>query len=151
MRIRAANKGDLATIIQLLDMANLPTKDCAETIDFFIVAEEEKRIVAVGGLEVHDTDGLLRSVAVVPDQRNSGVGRAICSALEIKAAQAGVERLFLLTETAVPYFLGLGFDLLQREHTPPGIQATKQFSDLCPITAHVMSRGVKPVSGRKKS
>ncbi len=149
MRIRKANKNDLATIVQLLEMSNLPTEDCAEQIGAFMLAEENKRIVAVGGLEVHGKVGLVRSVVVIPDRRRSGVGRAICAELEGRAAGAGVERLFLLTESAFSYFLGLGFELVRREDTPLEIQATKQFGGICPSTAKVMFRAVKSSSAKE--
>ncbi|MEW8506088.1 MAG: arsenic resistance N-acetyltransferase ArsN2 [Candidatus Thiodiazotropha sp.] len=136
--------------MKLLEMCNLPTQDCTEQIDGFILVEEEERVVAVGGLEVYGKEALLRSVAVVPDRRSAGLGKAICSELELRAAGAGVERIFLLTEDAVPYFLGLGFELVQREETPPVIQATKQFGSLCPSTAKVMNIRVR-ISGSENN
>lgn len=148
MHIREAEKNDLTAIIQLLEMGNLPTEDCAEQIGAFILAEENKRTVAVGGLEVHGQEGLLRSIAVVPDRRGSGVGRMICSELGARAAKSGVERLFLLTESAAPYFLALGFEMVQRKDAPAAIQATRQYRGLCPITATVMFRAVKSASER---
>lgn len=143
MRFRQASAEDLAPIVSLLERSELPTDDCRERIDGFVLLEDGENIIATGGLELHGKEGLIRSIVVVPDRRGTGIGRCVCAKLEKRAGAAGIERLFLLTDNAVPYFLGLGYQLLRRADTPPEIRATKQFSSLCPGSAKVMFRRVE--------
>lgn len=63
-----------------------------------------------------------------------------CQQLFKQAAARDVTELYLLTTTAESFFADLGFDRIQREDTPPAIQQTSEFHDLCPETATCMRR-----------
>ena len=47
-----AHKDDLTEITELLNFSHLPSSDCIEHINSFLVFEDKKKIIAVGGLEV---------------------------------------------------------------------------------------------------
>ncbi len=143
VNFRDAKKRDLGTIVGLLELSGLPTGDCREQIDGFVLVEEHGRIVATGGLELHGKDALMRSIAIVPNRRNTGIGKTLCTELERRAAALGVENLFLLTEHAGAFFTGLGYQAINREDAPPSIQSTRQFSGLCPCSARLMFRKIK--------
>ena len=139
-QIRAATKSDLFTINNLL-LKNALTIDGTKTyLDHFLVAIQSGSIVGVAGLEVIGKYGLLRSVAVDEDCRGLGIADSLCSALEERAVQRGIRRLYLLTESADRYFSTRGYTTIIRDDAPLPIQKTKQFSALCPDSATLMGR-----------
>lgn len=138
--LRQADGDSMAYVERLLAQADLPTEDLGGTHSRFYVARTNGSRVAVGGLEVYGTVALLRSIAVEPERRGSGYGRAIVNALEAEARSAGVETLYLLTTTAATFFDGLGYTEISREEPPPQIQETTQFSDRCPTAAVPMRK-----------
>jgi amino-acid N-acetyltransferase len=54
------------------------------------------------------------------------------------AHELGVKELYLLTTTAEKFFPKLGFDSIDRDNVPTPIQATEEFSSICPSTAVCM-------------
>jgi len=142
IQYRAATKEDLPRIKEILSQNNLPADDCGCHTENFIVSQKEGKIIGVGGLEVYGAFGLVRSIAVIPECRSQGIAREIFTLVEVLANDRGVNTLYLLTETAADYFRKLGFSVNSRAETPEAIAATKQFSELCPSTAEVMSRDI---------
>ena len=90
-------------------------------------------------LEQYGPDALLRSVLTVPDRRNGGVGTMLVKRVSAAAADQGVERLWLLTETAAPFFARLGFAETQRANAPASMQETTEFRSVCPASATCMT------------
>jgi len=140
MNYRDATQNDLEAIRGLLDICNLPSVDCEEHLNNFILVQENNNVIGVGSLEVYNNVGLLRSIAVLPNSRNNGVGTIIYELVEKRALDLGVKFLYLLTESADEYFSSFGFSLKERNDVPLLIMKTKQFKDLCPSTAKVMYR-----------
>ncbi len=129
---------DLPQVEQLLQSNGLPFEDCREHINNFIGIFGETELIAIGGLENWGKTGLLRSVAVRANKRGKAYGSGIVRALHQRATQLGIETLYLLTESAEPYFHSLGYRILDREKLPPEITRTKQFQSLCPASAQAM-------------
>lgn len=123
-------------IKNILASCSLPTEDidASTAVKFFGIYHGEV-LAAIVGLELYAGVGLLRSLAVLPEQRGTGAGKALVQHAEAVALQHGVEQLYLLTTTAEPYFLRLGYNLTPREKAPEPIQATSQFSGLCPASS----------------
>ena len=140
MNYRDAKYADLKAIRELLQAGDLPSVDCEEHLDNFILVENEGEIVGLGGLEIYDDIGLLRSIVVVPDNRGNGIGKKICDLIEKRATSLGVKVLFLLTESAEGYFSNLGFSVRSRNEVAASIKGTKQFKELCPSSAKMMVR-----------
>ena len=65
MNYREATAADLAAIKALLNASKLPSSDCDKHIKNFIVVEHRGKVIGSGGLEVCDTDGLVRSIVVL--------------------------------------------------------------------------------------
>ena len=147
MKLRSASRVDLGDIKELLIVSNLPTEDITEHLDGFIVCEEAGKIIGVGGLEVHGTNGVVRSIAVKPENQTKGFGKLIYKSIEHEALRLGVTTLYLLTETAEGYFVKLGFAVMDRTDVPKSIMNSKQFRFLCPSTAKLMFRRL---SGRNE-
>jgi amino-acid N-acetyltransferase len=85
---------------------------------------------------------LLRSLAVAPAFRSSGIAHKLVAFVESLAATHDIKELFLLTTTAERFFLGLGYSPAARMAAPPVIQATPQFSNLCPSSSAFLVKNV---------
>ena len=132
---------DHARVAELLAECGLPTSDLAPgSIEAFLGCGDPSRPGGVVGLEVHGRYGLLRSLAVAEGARGAGCGKALVSGLEARARQRGLESLYLLTETAEPFFAALGYRRVQRGDVPQPIRATSEFASICPDSAAVMRK-----------
>jgi amino-acid N-acetyltransferase len=141
--LRPARAGDLPEIERLLEASSLPVTGVADALSGFSVAESSGSVVGVAGLEVCRDHGLLRSVAVAPEWRGRGVGRALVTRVIADAESRGIQALYLLTTTADQYFPSLGFSRTTREQVPEAIRATSEFRSLCPESAVVMTRAMR--------
>ena len=110
-------------IESLLERFNLPVSDLAknEHVTLF-EALENSLLIGVIGIEVYEDTGLLRSLAVAEEQRDHGLGRRLIEHAEVWAARAGIQSLWLLTETAAGYFEKLGYESVPRSAAPKSFQ-----------------------------
>lgn len=138
--LRPAQPADLPSIERLLTASGLPLAGVAETLHGFVVAESEGEIVGSAALEACCNDALLRSVAVAPEWRSRGLGRALVTRVIADAEARGLRALYLLTTTAEHYFPSFGFRPITREEVPAEISATDEFQGACPASAVVMCR-----------
>jgi len=122
----------LAQLEALLRLNNLPTQDCAAQTQNFYAMFDGDELIAAGGLEPAANYALLRSIVVKKQYRASGLARSISEYLISLAEAEGRQAVYLLTETAGPYFQKLGFTPLPRAEVPAAILQTRQFSALCP-------------------
>lgn len=141
--IRPATPADLPGVERLLEDGNLPLTGVREALKDFVVAEAEGDLVGVAGLEICCDDALLRSVAVAPEWRSRGVGRALVTRAISDAEARGMRALYLLTTTAEHYFPSFGFKKISREEVPEAVRATDEFTKACPASAAVMSRSLR--------
>ena len=139
MNYKNASLKDFKIIQSLLKQTKLPYEDCKEHIDNFILIEKDSQVIGIGGLELYNNLALLRSIAVIPKLQGKGLGIKIYNKLKEKAINSGVNRLFLLTQTADIFFEKQGFIKVERDKIPEQIKKTKQFSSLCPSSAIIMS------------
>lgn len=145
LRIRVANTADLVGITELLTAAGLPSAGVSDWLSEFLIAEHDSAIVGSAGMEIYGASALLRSVAVRSSHRGQGLARQLVEDLLDRARRKGLHRIYLLTETAAPYFQQLGFALLPREHVDRAVQASKEFQDLCAETAIAMAQSLQLV------
>jgi amino-acid N-acetyltransferase len=138
--VRSARPEDTRAVEELLDQSGLPTAGVAEWLPHFLVAEFEGQVVAVAGLELYGASALLRSVAVTPTWRGSGLGRQLVDRLVSEARQEGVHDIYLLTTTAEHYFPRLGFACIRRDDVPKEVQGSVEFTGACPASATVMQK-----------
>jgi amino-acid N-acetyltransferase len=141
--LRDAQPADLPAVLALLGRAHLPTAGVADTLPYFVIAEDRGRIVGAVGLELYGASALLRSAAVEESWRGCGVGRTLIDrALEI-ARDRGIADVFLLTMTAEHYFPRFGFSCVSRESVTPEIQGSVEFQEACPASAVVMRKWLR--------
>jgi amino-acid N-acetyltransferase len=112
----------------------------AAWLGHFLVADSEGDVVAVAGLESYGASALLRSVAVSPEWRGSGLGRQLVDRLLTEAREQGIQDIYLLTTTAEHYFPRLGFGCITRDDVPEPVRDSVEFRDACPASATVMRR-----------
>ena len=139
-QVRRALPDDLTAVEQLLTASGLPLDGVRDAFSTFVVADTGHELVGVAGLEVCCDNALLRSVAVRPEWRSHGVGRALVTRVVSDAEARGLRALYLLTTTAERYFPSFGFRTISRDDVPAEVRATAEFQDACPASATVMCR-----------
>ena len=138
-----ARPHDLRGALDLLGRSELTEQDVAERWGhYFVVREDDGRVVGVAGLEVHGEDGLLRSVAVDADYRGQGLAASLVEAAVERAERLELRAVYLLTTTARDYFARRGFADCPREEAPAAIRESWEFRTGCPSTAAFMKRPV---------
>jgi amino-acid N-acetyltransferase len=140
--LRVARMADLPAIEQLLVSTGLPVAGVADSLSGFLVAEslDTRRIVGVVGLEICcDEYALLRSTAVEPEWRGSGLGRRLVERAIVEAESRGIKAMYLLTTTAERYFPSFGFVRTTRDAVPDDVKQSVEFREACPASATVMS------------
>lgn len=138
--LRPAAPADLAAVERLLTASSLPLDGVREALGTFVVAEAKGDIVGVAGLEICCDNALLRSVAVQPEWRSHGLGRALVTRVISDAEARGLRALYLLTTTAERYFPSFGFRAISRDEVPEDLRKTAEFRGACPASATVMCR-----------
>ena len=143
LRAEPARPHDVKDALDLIRRSDLPDKDVAERFGhYFVVHEDDGRVVGVAGLEVHGEDGLLRSVAVNADYRRQGLGSSLVEAAVERAQKLELRSVYLLTTDAQDYFVRVGFVECPRDEAPPAIRESWEFTTGCPETAVFMKRPV---------
>lgn len=95
--------------------------ELSENVRDFVVIEEKGNVAACGALHLYGTHlAELRSVAVMPDCKGRGYGRAIVSALLEESRRHRVSCVCLFTR-ARDFFAHLGFTVAQRSELPDKI------------------------------
>ena len=140
--VEPAGEADAGAIRDLLGRNGLPTSDLSTGRPEFVVVRSAEHIIGTGALERFGETALLRSVAVEPQWRGSGVGRVLIRELERRARAAGVGELILLTLTAADFFRRLGYGAKDRARVPDAVLASAEFESLCPASAFCMAKAL---------
>lgn len=136
--ITPASAEDLEPIKALLVANGLPVAGVDDHWKTFIIARDGGKIVGCGGAEAYQFAALIRSVAVDPDYRSSGIGRRIVRQLLDRLASRGLREFYLLTTTAEEYFKKRGFKPIDRDEVHPQLLSSREFQDACPASAVAM-------------
>lgn len=136
--IQPAAAADLDAIKSLLTSNELPVAGVDEHWRTFLVARDGNKIVGCGGAEAYQFAALIRSVAVLPEYRSSGIGRRLVRQLLDRLASRGLREFYLLTTTAEDYFRKRGFKTIDRDEVHPQLLSSREFQDACPSSAICM-------------
>ncbi|MFW9917475.1 MAG: arsenic resistance N-acetyltransferase ArsN2 [Candidatus Thorarchaeota archaeon] len=136
--LKQATEEHLSRIVNLLKENNLPSEDIPSKMNYLFLGYAGSQFVGIGGLEIHENYGLLRSLTVEEPARGQGYGKAICMKLIDYAKEKRILKIYLLTETAQAFFAKLNFEKIDRNTAPPAIQKTAEFATLCPDSAVCM-------------
>jgi amino-acid N-acetyltransferase len=140
--IRRATRSDQRRVEQLLSSLHLPTAGVADWIDRFWVADHAGSPVGVAGVEQYGNAALLRSVAVDPSWRDTGIGRTLVETALATARAEGADSVYLLTTTAERYFPRFGFERITRDEVPDSLRESVEFREACPASAVVMRKAM---------
>ena len=138
-RIDTASPADLVDYRELLARAGLPPEGLAECLPDALVARRDGLLQGAVALETYGDQALLRSLVVAPATRGGGLGGALVDAALALARRRGVATVYLLTETAAPFFAHRGFATLARADVPTAVQESVQFRSVCPQSAIAMT------------
>lgn len=123
--VRKAGMRDIPHVLALINSyaaegVMLPRTEfeLSENIRDFSVAYEDERLAGCGALHFYSpVSAEVRSLAVLPEFKRHGVGRAVVEALEAEAREHELESLFAFTY--VPeFFAKLGFAEVERGELP---------------------------------
>lgn len=143
LELRRAAPEDLGAIENLLSICLLPHSDIRHETATFFVAETERGIIGVAGIEdCGERCGLIRSVGVMPGYRKQHVARQLLQRVVAHAAERDLRQLYLLTGSASDYFGQLGFVVAERNRAPAGVKASRLFRELCTGSATLMHRAL---------
>jgi amino-acid N-acetyltransferase len=128
--VRHARTGDVAEIRELVDLYSArrillskATVTLYEDVPDFLVAEVAGVVKGCGALHVLWEDlAELRTLAVAPDARGRGLGRALVAALLDRARELGVRRVFCLTFER-EFFRTCGFQEIEGTPVSPEVFA----------------------------
>lgn len=140
-----ATVADLTDVEALVAAAELTLDGLAACVaggTAVICREHDGCLLGVAATERHGDCALLRSVAVHAPVRGHGLGRALVDRALADARAGGAREAWLLTETAEPFFAGLGWTLADRSDAPADVAASVEFASACPTTAIAMRRPI---------
>jgi arsenite methyltransferase len=134
--LRPAVPADREAIEALLRKESLPVDGLR--IEDSLVAVEDTRVAGAITLERYETSAMLRSLVVVDDQRNNGIGfRLVAGALEV-ARWSGIGEVHLYTENAQGYFSKFGFEAVSGQFIKEACAESALVSGQCCTTATAM-------------
>jgi amino-acid N-acetyltransferase len=122
----------------LLERSGLPLEGVSVRLVTLVARDAGAGVIGCAALEEFASGALLRSVAVDPQLRGSGLGARLTRAAMTLAAARGHQQLFLLTTTAAGFFPRFGFTPVDRADVPDDVRGSVEFVSACPATALVM-------------
>jgi amino-acid N-acetyltransferase len=138
-----ATDADLADVVGLVAAAGLTLAGldaCVSGGTVVVCREHDGCLLGVAATERYGDVAFLRSVAVRAPAQGHGLGRALVERALADARAAGAREAWLLTETAEPFFSGLGWIRADRAETPAAVASSVEFVSACPATAIAMRR-----------
>lgn len=151
MQTRRAEPSDWPEIRDLLSASGLPLDGTAEAFATGVVVRDGDRLVGCAAIEPYDGAALLRSVAVAPDRRRTGVGTLLVHAAEGLARDRRAASLLLLTESAEAWFGRLGYSVIDRSTVPADVAGSIEFETACSTSAVAMRRDLAQAAVQRDS
>jgi len=125
LRMRKASMSDIQPLLRLINgyaakgvMLPRTEFEISENIRDFTLAFSEDTLAGCGALHFYSPgSGEIRSLAVAPEVKSRGIGRALVETLEAEARQFGLQSIFAFTYVD-PFFRKLGFVEVERGELP---------------------------------
>jgi len=126
-------------MVALLRAQGLPFSDITgEHLEHFFFIGSGGSPTGLVGLEIYDTDALLRSLVVAEHARSRGIATMLVQHVEDYAASRRISTVYLLTTTAEGFFELRGYAHIDRAMAPAAIRSTREFASLCPASSAFM-------------
>lgn len=116
----------------LLEMEGLCFNDINVEDVLLFEVRINKNVIGYFGYELYDNNALFRSMVVAPEFRKMGNGKLIWDEARARLVNEHVDKVFLLTNTAAPFFKSQGFVEIPRSSVPKAIASTTEFIEFCP-------------------
>lgn len=145
LEISIADISQQKAIVALLSGYNLPTIDLETGNRTFLTAMDDETLVGCVAIELYESAGILRSLAVHPEWKELGMGKKLTEAAEKWSAENGIEQLFLLTTTAARFFEKLNWQITDRANVPEQVAGSSEFASVCPSSATCMTKNVTTI------
>jgi arsenite methyltransferase len=130
--IEEARADDAQAIEGILAAVSLPGFGVRESISNFLVARAGSKVLGCAGLELYGEAALLRSLAVLPEQRGRGLGGRLAREILKRAQRLGAREAVLLTTTVQAMAASMGFQAVSRESVPEAVRGSWEFrADYC--------------------
>lgn len=123
---------DRQEIQALLEMEGLCFNDINHADVHLFEVKSNKEVIGYFGYELYDNNALFRSMVVAPEFRKKGYGKLIWNEAIERLINEKVDNVFLLTNTAAPFFKTQGFVEIPRASVPKAIASTTEFIEFCP-------------------
>ena len=125
LTVRKAAMRDIPNILSLINSyaaagVMLPRTEfeMSENIRDFSVGYDGNRLMGCAALHFYTpTTAEVRSLAVLPDNKQHGIGRALVESLEDEARENDLEAIFAFTYVE-QFFSRLGFEVIERGELP---------------------------------
>lgn len=125
LTIRKASMPDIHALLDLINsyaaegiMLPRTEFEMSENIRDFTLAFSDGQLIGCGALHFYSpTSGEVRSLAVDPQAKSRGIGRAVVEALEAEAIEYRLESIFAFTYVTA-FFQKLGFEEVERGALP---------------------------------
>lgn len=138
--------GGILDLIEPLEAAGVLVKRSREKlemeIDHFTLMLRDGLTVACGAVYPYPADGMaeLACIAVRPDYRSGGFGASLIAALERRAADLGMNAVFVLTTQAMHWFQEHGYVKQGIEQLPMGRQALYNYQRNSQVLIKTLAR-----------
>jgi N-acetylglutamate synthase-like GNAT family acetyltransferase len=130
--IRMATEQDLPNLVDFLEQANLGTEGLTETIEYFLLMEDESgKLRATLGVEPFGSNGLLRSLVVTAGMKENEILMLFEQILRL-TKEKNITSLFLATNkaTSVPFFQMLGFSTIAEASLPEDLYQSEHIKNI---------------------
>ena len=118
LMIRPLAVGEREALSAVLVREHLPTDGLDDPSGLFWRFDTMQDVpLGFGGIELHGSDALLRSVVTLPPVRHRGIGGAIVTVLETEATIAGCHAIYVLANRG-GLFERLGYRVCAPERVP---------------------------------
>jgi N-acetylglutamate synthase-like GNAT family acetyltransferase len=133
--IRMATEQDLPNLVNFLEKANLGTEGVKETVEYFLLMEDENgSLRATLGVEPFGENGLLRSLVISAGMKENEILTLFERILRL-TKEKNISNLFLATNkhTSVPFFEMLGFSTIEEENLPEDLYQSEHIKNILTV------------------
>lgn len=144
MLLQEKSVEELAKIKELLVAGNLVPAELERTNLFFFLRKDGCGVLqGVVGVELYPDIALLRSLVVHEQWRRRGIARNLLAEATEFIRQAGIDEVFLLTETVEEMMVRYGFSYLEGREIPEALLASPFLDGRCSCSCRMMRKSLR--------